>query len=74
MQSPGKVWICTSCGCQVLLHACSSGESLRFEHDQRTVSTNVLMQCTPLGPEVKVESRCQKLHSIIGGPDASVIP
>ncbi|HDC2546542.1 TPA: hypothetical protein O7139_004340 [Salmonella enterica] len=69
MQSPGRVWTCSSCGCQVLLHMGSSGESPWFEHDQRTVTTNVLMQCTHLDPEVKAEARCQKLRSMINGLD-----
>lgn len=72
MQSPGRIWTCTSCGCQLILHAGSSGEAPWFEHDQRTVTTNVLMQCTHLDPEVKAEARCQKLRSIIGGLDAPV--
>ncbi len=27
MQSPGRVWTCSSCGCQLILHAGSSGEA-----------------------------------------------
>ncbi|MEF4878075.1 putative zinc ribbon protein [Escherichia coli] len=72
MQSPGRVWTCSSCGCQLILHAGSSVEAPWFEHDQRTVTTNVLMQCTHLDPEVKAEARCQKLRRIIGNLDAPV--
>ncbi|MGK3261167.1 putative zinc ribbon protein [Escherichia coli] len=73
MQSPSRVWTCSSCGCQLILHAGSSGEAPWFEHDQRTVTTNVLMQCTHLDPEVKAEARCQKIRSIIGNLDAPVM-
>ncbi|EBS0416315.1 hypothetical protein DUB65_15055 [Salmonella enterica subsp. enterica serovar Newport] len=72
MNAPGQVWSCASCGCQVLLHASTSSEAPWFEHDQRTVSTSVLMQCAHLDPEVKAEARRQKLRSIIGGLDTPV--
>nr|WP_265937673.1 putative zinc ribbon protein [Klebsiella pneumoniae] len=41
--------------------------------EQVTVTTNVLMQCTHLDPEVKAEARCQKLRRIIGNLDAPVM-
>ncbi|AXC67001.1 zinc-ribbon domain-containing protein [Salmonella enterica] len=72
MSAPGQVWSCVSCGCPLVLHAGSSAEAPWFEHDQRTVTTNVLMQCAHLDSEVKAEARQRKLRSIIGGLDTPV--
>ncbi|EDI1682091.1 hypothetical protein JJJ40_004620 [Salmonella enterica] len=73
MNAPGQVWSCASCGCRLVLHAGSAGDTAWFEHDQRTVTTNVLMQCAWLDPEVKAEARHRKLRSIIGGLDTPVM-
>ena len=45
-------WTCASCGCTLILYS-SETNAPWFEHDQHTVSINVLMNCTHLDPEEK---------------------
>ncbi|EKS6643045.1 putative zinc ribbon protein [Enterobacter ludwigii] len=71
-KSHGGVWTCASCGC-VLCVQTTYGEKPWFEHDQRTVAENVLMNCAHLDPEVKAEVRHRKLRRLIGGLDAPVL-
>jgi hypothetical protein len=44
-----------------------------FEHDQKTVARDVLMNCAHLDPEVKAEARHNRLRSIIRGLGAPVM-
>ncbi|MEX8626418.1 putative zinc ribbon protein [Salmonella enterica] len=73
MQSLGRVWICTSCGCRLVLHAGAAGDPAWFEHDTQTVARDVLMNRAYLDPEVKAEARHRKLRSMINGLDTPVL-
>ncbi|EFS9643747.1 hypothetical protein HWI03_004467 [Salmonella enterica] len=73
MSAPGQVWSCASCGCRLVLHAGSAGDPAWFEHDQRSVARQVLMNCAWLDPEVKAEARHRKLRSIINELDVLVV-
>ncbi|MDM2995501.1 MULTISPECIES: putative zinc ribbon protein [unclassified Citrobacter] len=72
MSAPGQIWSCASCGCRMVLHAGSSGDPAWFEHNQRSVARQVLMNCAHLDPEAKAEARHRKLRSIINKLDAPV--
>ncbi|MBH2847128.1 hypothetical protein I6U52_25975 [Serratia marcescens] len=65
MGAPGQIWSCASCGCCMVLHAGSSGDPAWFEHDQRSVARQVLMNCVHLDPEAKAEARHRTLRSVI---------
>lgn len=60
---------CLSCGCLLLLHPPSAG----FEHDQGSVPVGVLMRCTHLDPEVKVQALRRKLCRIVDELNTPVI-
>ena len=64
-------WTCASCGCTLILYS-SETDAPWFEHDQRTVSINVLMNCTHLDPEVKAEARRNKLRRFISRLDSTM--
>lgn len=72
MSAPGQVWTCVSCGCRLVLHAGSNGNTAWFEHDLRTAARHVLMKCAHLDPAVKEEARHRKLCSVIDELDAPV--
>lgn len=63
-KTPDGIWTCASCGCVLLLRA-GFGEKPWFEHDQRTVSTNVLMQCTHFDPAVKASANQRKIRIML---------
>ncbi|HED3415294.1 MULTISPECIES: putative zinc ribbon protein [Klebsiella/Raoultella group] len=54
----------------MILHS-SETNAPWFEHDQCTVSINVLMNCTHLDPEVKAEARRNKLCRFISRLDST---
>lgn len=73
MSAQGRVWSCASCGCRLVLHAGTFCDPAWFEHDTRTVARDVLMNCTHLDPEVKVEARYRKMRNLLNGLDATMM-
>ncbi|HCU0768676.1 TPA: putative zinc ribbon protein [Raoultella planticola] len=69
--SSTDTWTCASCDCTLILHS-SETNAPWFEHDQSTVSINVLMNCTHLDPEVKNEVRRNKLRRFISRLDSTM--
>lgn len=66
----GGILSCTTCGCRLLLNVGTLGEEPWFEHDQHTVTMNVLMKCAHLDPQVKEEARQNQLLKVVGALDA----
>ncbi|EOE0247844.1 putative zinc ribbon protein [Citrobacter koseri] len=50
-----------SYGCALILHAGSSQEPAKFEHDQCTVARRQLMDCVYLDPGVKADEKRRSL-------------
>jgi hypothetical protein len=73
MSAPGQIWSCASCGCRLVLHACTLSDPAWFEHDTQTVARDVLMNCAHLDPEAKAEARHRKLRNMLSGLVATVM-